>query len=302
MPSKPSRKGNWKKEQKEDDVFVDDPREGDLVIPVMGPSGAGKSTFINILLGKDVASVGHDLQSHTAQIHHYFLPDSHRRIVVVDTPGFDDTVIDDREILRRIAVWLARSYNADMKLAGIIYLHEITQTRMLGTARKNLDMFYKLCGPDASKNIVLATTKWGEIMGDVGDRREQQLRDEHWKDIIGRGSTMARFERTQTSAQKIIKDILARDAITSVQIQSELVDIDKLLAETAAGQTLRYSLKDLLELQKRMAVQLRAQGGEDVRDQIIENDNKIRGLLAQIRALNIPLPRKILRMLGFVKT
>ena len=30
-----------------------------------------------------------------------------RRIVLVDTPGFDDTYADDGEILRRIAVWLA---------------------------------------------------------------------------------------------------------------------------------------------------------------------------------------------------
>lgn len=33
-----------------------------------------------------------------------------RRVVIVDTPGFDDTYIDDSEILRRIAVWLATSY------------------------------------------------------------------------------------------------------------------------------------------------------------------------------------------------
>jgi hypothetical protein len=32
-----------------------------------------------------------------------------RRIVLVDTPGFDDTEISDSEILRRIAVWLASS-------------------------------------------------------------------------------------------------------------------------------------------------------------------------------------------------
>ena len=32
-----------------------------------------------------------------------------RRLVLVDTPGFDDTNVSDAEILRRIAVWLASS-------------------------------------------------------------------------------------------------------------------------------------------------------------------------------------------------
>lgn len=32
-----------------------------------------------------------------------------RRLIVVDTPGFDDTFVDDSEILRRISLWLAHS-------------------------------------------------------------------------------------------------------------------------------------------------------------------------------------------------
>ena len=33
----------------------------------------------------------------------------HGRVVIVDTPGFDNTYEEDVEILRRIAVWLAAS-------------------------------------------------------------------------------------------------------------------------------------------------------------------------------------------------
>ena len=32
-----------------------------------------------------------------------------RRLITVDTPGFDNASVDDSEILRRIAVWLALS-------------------------------------------------------------------------------------------------------------------------------------------------------------------------------------------------
>ena len=32
-----------------------------------------------------------------------------RRLVLVDTPGFDDTFVDDVQILKQIAKWLADS-------------------------------------------------------------------------------------------------------------------------------------------------------------------------------------------------
>lgn len=63
-------------------------------------------------MGSNVASVGHDLESHTARLQYFTFvhPDFHnRRIVIVDTPGFDSIEVEDREILRRIAVWLAHS-------------------------------------------------------------------------------------------------------------------------------------------------------------------------------------------------
>lgn len=302
MGKNTKKKNTWAKEIKSDDVFLSDPKDTDVIIPVMGPTGSGKSTFINILMGQVVTSVGHDLESHTAHIQHFtfFHPDfPNRRIVVIDTPGFDDTTVDDREILRRIAIWLARSYDANMKLAGVIYLHEITQPRMLGTARKNLDMFNKLCGAEATKNVILATTKWSDVTKEVGERREKQLRDEHWKYMLDLGSSMNRFDSTQRSARRIVNTILAKDILDAFQIQRELGDIDNILAETEAGRTLRYTLKELLEQQKSMAAQLRhEERSPDLQEKIAENEAKIRSNLAQIKALNIPLSRKVMRFLG----
>ena len=56
--------------------------------------------------------VGHELRSCTFEVKHVIVPhpeDESRRIILVDTPGFDDTYIEDVEILRRISLWLARS-------------------------------------------------------------------------------------------------------------------------------------------------------------------------------------------------
>ncbi|KAG6884075.1 hypothetical protein C0993_001631 [Termitomyces sp. T159_Od127] len=304
-PKPSDRKGTaWKREIKADDVFLSDPRESDMVVPIMGPSGSGKSTFINILIGQEVASVGHELQSHTANIQHFTLlhPDyPNRRIVIIDTPGFDDSDIDDREILRRIAVWLARSYDARMRLAGIIYLHEITQPRMLGTSRKNLDMFTRLCGPEAIRNVILVTTKWDELAGageGVGRLREAQLKAEHWRHMIEMGSRVYRFDGTQRAARRVVNYVLARRPVDAVQIQTELVQVGEMLAETEAGRALRYTLQELLKMQKAMAG--RGEGDAAVRERALENEEKIRQTLKQIKELDIPLSRKITKFLGFV--
>jgi hypothetical protein len=42
------------------------------------------------------------------------------------TPGFDDTNKSNSEILRDLGNWVVRSYPADVKLSGILYLHRIT--------------------------------------------------------------------------------------------------------------------------------------------------------------------------------
>jgi len=57
--------------------------------------------------------VGHDLKSCTAELQPVVIASSQhpelggQRLVIVDTPGFDDTYVPDSEILRRIALWLA---------------------------------------------------------------------------------------------------------------------------------------------------------------------------------------------------
>ncbi|KAG6833274.1 hypothetical protein H0H87_009449 [Tephrocybe sp. NHM501043] len=284
----------WKaKEKKADDQFLEDPRDTDIVIPIMGPTGAGKSTFINHVAGESVAAVGHNLKSETAQLQHVIFPhptDRTRRIIIVDTPGFDDTYVADSEILRRIAVWLAQSYSANMTLAGVIYLHEISQTRMLGTARKNLDMFNKLIGKDATKNVILATTKWGEIPAEVGDRREEQLRERHWKWMVDLGAKLFRFTDSQESGWKIIQHILDQTAtqdVDTVEIQQELVELKKILPETEAGQALLYTLEELLENQRLAAAQLRKDESSDqVKAIMRETDQKIHATLGQINALS----------------
>ena len=94
-------------------------------------------------------------------------------------------------------------------------------------------MFEELCGADALQNVILITTMWNQVKGDVGSRREDQLRTEFWQPMMSRGCRMARFSLTHESAWEVIDkfDISAR---RPVKIQKEMVDEGKELAQTSA--------------------------------------------------------------------
>jgi len=265
----------------------------DIVIPVMGPTGVGKSTFINTLLGKDKDTmlVGHDISSCTSKIEYAIIdnpsPLEGHRVIIVDTPGFDDTFVDDVEILRRISVWLASSYDANMKLGGIIYLLSIGDKRMKGTTRRNLDMFHQLCGDKGLARVILGTTNWGEVDDNTGKMREQQLAKTFSNLMNASGSTrkLLRFHKTKESARAFLGVILERLKFRGneilndnvLRIQNELVELNRNIPETEAGKKLLYTLEQLLEIQKNQA----------------EDFEELSASLAkQIAELHVSLPRK----------
>ena len=115
-------------------------------------------------------------------------------VYLIDTPGFDDTNRSDTEVLKEIAVWLTASYSMSIKLHGIIHLHRITDLRMQGSAKRNLFLFKKLCGNEALKNVILATTMWEMVDEEDGHAREIELQDtpEFWGVMKEKGSQIVR--------------------------------------------------------------------------------------------------------------
>lgn len=111
-------------------------------------------------------------------------------VYLIDTPGFDDTSRSDNEVLCEIASWLTTSYTAKIRLSGIIYLHRISDQRMQGSAKKNLFMFKKLCGPNALKHVILATTMWDRVSEAEGKARENELTTtpDFWGWMVSQGS------------------------------------------------------------------------------------------------------------------
>jgi hypothetical protein len=146
-------------------------------------------------------------------------------------------------------------YEKKIKLAGIIYLHRITDNRMGGSPHRNLRMFGELCGDQAVKKVVLVTTMWDK--GHKTDhrqthnqRREKDLFENYWKTMINYGASTARFLNTADSAWELIDLILKQHATEVLLLQEELVDLKRALSETQAGKTLYSDLQRLLEEQR----------------------------------------------------
>ena len=99
-------------------------------------------------------------------------------------------------------------YNSEMKLGGVIYLYDISLSSMLGTTRKNLEVFQKLCGDDAFRSVILGTTKRGDVFREDGDMQTQQLRDNYWRDMLDHGSKVFKFEDSSKSAWTMVDSIL----------------------------------------------------------------------------------------------
>lgn len=206
-------------------------------------------------MGTDVAKVGDDYESCTQQVRAYgcIHPDgSGRNVIIVDTPGFDDTYRFDIDVLKDLAKWLEKTlvyhfnlhfvyqsyghprYRKKITLSGILHFHNIEESRMRGSSIRGLKMFQALCGENALCNVVLTTTYWDRVSSDIGANRESQLRLKFWNAFIDQGSRVARFQpRTYEAAWNLI-GLFSAPSNSPLQIQTELVTKGKPLHQSTA--------------------------------------------------------------------
>ena len=83
--------------------------------------------------------------------------------------------------------YLAR-YESGSQLAGIIYVHRISDDRFSGISVRNFKMFQKLCGDSTLKNVILVTNMWGRVEEDVGEAREKELAEVYFAPALEKGA------------------------------------------------------------------------------------------------------------------
>ncbi|KAI6097379.1 hypothetical protein EDD16DRAFT_1499425 [Pisolithus croceorrhizus] len=224
---------------------------------MMGPTGSGKSAFINALIPPKSSSyiqVGHWFESETDEVRHIeWVNDDGLRIKLVDTPGFNDAREGptDTEVLKMIASFLEEEHKAQMsKIVGLIYMHPVSDTRVGGTLGRNLRMFYKLCGQDSLKNVVIVVSTRNEVTPEEWRRKQEILSSDNlFKPLVDGGAIVRRHDGARGSASEIVNCLLGKDHATT-QIVRELVHERKALEETSAGVELRSELR--ASLQKHM--------------------------------------------------
>ncbi|RSL38835.1 hypothetical protein CEP54_016385 [Fusarium duplospermum] len=197
--------------------LVDEQRRnaaGDLevVIAVMGNTGSGKSSLIKLISGQEV-EVGSGLEACTETVTAIRMDYQGVKLTLLDSPGFNDIYRSETEILNSISSFLSESYSHGFQLSGIIYLHPISNPRMEGSARLSLRMFRKLVGDDSLSNVILSTTHWSRVSSEEGTRREADLQDKFWKDLLDKGATMMRHTGEHDSALALIDALINKPIV-----------------------------------------------------------------------------------------
>jgi hypothetical protein len=168
----------------------------------------------------------------------------------------------ESEGFQEIARFLCQTYANGIKIAGIIYLHPITESRMTGTSMRNLRLLNAMCGKTSFSNLVLATSKWDRSWNPRDQRsaraREVELQKlDLWGYMLRMGAKLYRHDNTKQSALRIVNHIQSLEGNISLQIQQEMIQPNCNLDQTLAGQQVQKNLSetigqykvDLLELQ-----------------------------------------------------
>lgn len=134
-------------------------------------------------------------------------------------------------------------------------MHRISDPRVGGVSRKNLRMFYSLCGEQNLRNVRIVTTNWSRVGDEEGGRREADLKNGAFKALIDAGAQMRRYMNTLESARQIMAELIPLQAVT-MKIQEELRD-GKKLADTAAGQVLTAEMREMQKRHERDMADLR---------------------------------------------
>ncbi|THU87672.1 hypothetical protein K435DRAFT_867060 [Dendrothele bispora CBS 962.96] len=226
----------------------------DIVILVTGAVGAGRSTFINDFLGNPGRmKVGNpsSLATCTTQIGHEIVDSNSQRrnrLVIVDTPGFDDEDKSDFEVLQEIANWIQQSFPQGVGRGGIIYLYDISSDRYRSTVNTNVAVLNKSFGrtEDTYRRIVLVTTKWSRIGDQEGIKRQTEL-ESRWNQLITRGSKLDSFKENSLDAKRIVDEFCkALESEGEFNFRDGLKDVQKLPRKPGTSSRLLTRLNGLL--------------------------------------------------------
>lgn len=161
----------------------------------------------------------------------------------------------DVEILSGIADYVNTNYKLKKRLAGVLYLHDITKAKMGGVGARNIRVLENFIGLGKFNNCTIVTTKWGCTTDPNGEQgRENTLRtdDRYFASMLQSetnqpDATLRRFDpKSKGIALDIIKLYLENSFVPHMAEQMVNPNGPKLaLGETEAGKHLADNVERL---------------------------------------------------------
>ncbi|KZP06260.1 kinase-like protein [Athelia psychrophila] len=200
-----------------------------FISSVIGPTGSGKSNFIWTASGEGQDRIQHGLAPVPADIttiecKHPIEAAGHP-VIFVDTPGFENLETFEINGLHSLVTWLNTHIkkNNNVELAGIIFLHRISDNRMSGSLIRQLEILQGLCGMDVMKNVVVTTTMWeAGVSEPTAHRRQNELQTTWLNGMIEKGCKLEEFRGTKDSAWKSIDYLLNQKPCPPLLVQREM--------------------------------------------------------------------------------
>ena len=171
---------------------------------------------------------------------------------------------------------------AEGQIAGVIYLHRITDRRVYGSSQLNLSLLRALCGEQFYRNVVLATTMWGTVprthLPDL-ESREAELNgtDVFWGDMLEKEANYSRYNNTAACGREIVGLCLAQQPVFALKIILEMQQ-NFPLEKTSAGQVLTEELRKREEREREELMKEQEAERQDLQRRKVETEMQLRAM------------------------
>lgn len=154
-------------------------------------------------------------------------------MLLLDTPGFDDSARDNLEVLNEIMshLYSLALQPEDFAMRGVVFLHDISETRFGGSQKKTLGILKALLGDANLGNVVVGTTMWDAKRYKQQEQRERALQDEQWRGVH---KTMRLPHGDKGAAENIIRELLKREPALLLA-QEEILEPPHTVESTTVG-------------------------------------------------------------------
>lgn len=92
---------------------------------------------------------------------------------------------------------------------GIIYLHDISEDRLRGIHKHELQVLDRSLDRDQRSNLIIATTKWGRTDEQKGQLQQNHLKEAQWAGVLGAGAKLYEFKGNPGEAWEIVQSFLS---------------------------------------------------------------------------------------------